>query len=344
MMIDADEKIKISNSLYSSADHNVLVDLLTTVKSQGYKFTTVTPRTHDHFLSKEENAQGSNVQDIFGWNLPFSVDAICPMLKQLMFHANIIEPRDGLKQSDGLARSRLRISSLGPDLFFHSAYPTVEPNAVFFGPDTYRFARFIQSSLAKDNRALLSASEQHKKPLRILDIGCGTGAGGIVTVRALPPRRLYELTMNDINADALDLTRVNAQVADVPIHCMQGDIFETLNEKFDLIIANPPYMKDDSGRAYRDGGENLGLSLSVRIFKTAFEHLSPGGTLLLYTGVAMTSQSDPFLSIIAPLLTNENCTWSYEEIDPDVFGEELELPAYSTAHRIAAVGLTVTRN
>jgi hypothetical protein len=65
--------------------------------------------------------------------------------------------------------------------------------------------------------------------------------------------------------------------------------------------------------------------------------------LILYTGVAMTSQSDPFLSTIIPLLAGANCTWSYEEIDSDVFGEELETPAYLHAHRIAAVGLVVRR-
>jgi hypothetical protein len=34
--------------------------------------------------------------------------------------------------------------------------------------------------------------------------------------------------------------------------------------------------------------------------------------------------------------------WSYAEVDPDVFGEELETPAYADADRIAAVVLTVT--
>jgi hypothetical protein len=33
----------------------------------------------------------------------------------------------------------------------------------------------------------------------------------------------------------------------------------------------------------------------------------------------------------------------YEEIDPDVFGEELDRPAYATADRIAAVGLTAIK-
>mgnify|MGYP001283916702 CR=1 FL=1 len=44
------------------------------------------------------------------------------------------------------------------------------------------------------------------------------------------------------------------------------------------------------------------------------------------------------------LLRAAPVAWTYEEVDPDVFGEELESPAYSTADRIAAVVLTATRS
>jgi hypothetical protein len=44
-----------------------------------------------------------------------------------------------------------------------------------------------------------------------------------------------------------------------------------------------------------------------------------------------------------PLLKDRQLDWSYTEIDPDVFGEELEQTAYAHVERIAAVGLTVTR-
>lgn len=322
---------------HSTMRYDLMVDLLTTIKNLGYKFTTVTPRTHENFLSKVD-FQGKNLRDIFGWNLPFSIDVLSPLLKRIMFEGNIIEPYGELM------RSKLRISSLGNDLFLHSAFPTAEHDAVFFGPDTYRFSRFIRHNLERHPNLFSEEHRGFQKPIRILDIGCGTGAGGIAAIRALPQQQAYELTMNDINATALDLTRVNGQVAGTPLHILNGDIFEVLNENFDLIIANPPYMSDGSGRAYRDGGAHLGLDLSIRIFKTAFEHLAPGGKLILYTGVAMTSQSDPFLATVMPLLSDENCTWSYEEIDPDIFGEELEIPIYSNAYRIAAVGLMVRKH
>ena len=113
--------------------------------------------------------------------------------------------------------------------------------------------------------------------------------------------------------------------------------------EFDLIISNPPYMQDSTGRAYRNGGDRLGLDFSLRVVQHSIHHLAPGGRLLLYTGVAMTTHTDPFLEELVALLAEAGCHWSYDEIDPDVFGEELEQPAYTAAHRIAAVGLVVTR-
>jgi hypothetical protein len=43
------------------------------------------------------------------------------------------------------------------------------------------------------------------------------------------------------------------------------------------------------------------------------------------------------------LIDKAGYSWSYREVDPDVFGEELETEIYSRAERIAAVVLTVTR-
>jgi hypothetical protein len=46
---------------------------------------------------------------------------------------------------------------------------------------------------------------------------------------------------------------------------------------------------------------------------------------------------------LLPLLQLQTSQFSYEEIDPDVFGEELSRHAYLGADRIAAVGLTVIK-
>ena len=52
---------------------------------------------------------------------------------------------------------------------------------------------------------------------------------------------------------------------------------------------------------------------------------------------------DPLLQELRPLLAGQDWPWRYHELDPDVFGEELEEAAYADAERIAAVALVVRR-
>ena len=111
---------------------------------------------------------------------------------------------------------------------------------------------------------------------------------------------------------------------------------------FDLIVSNPPYLIDGTGRSYRHGGGQLGEGLSLEILRQSLPRLSPGGTFLLYTGSAIVGGLDGFLQAAHDLLIGSKFDWSYKEMDPDVFGEELDLPAYAEADRIAAVVLTVT--
>ena len=59
--------------------------------------------------------------------------------------------------------------------------------------------------------------------------------------------------------------------------------------------------------------------------------------------VAIVAGEDPFLAAVTPLLDSDAFGWTYRELDPDVFGEELEKPGYERVERIAVVALTVTR-
>jgi hypothetical protein len=70
--------------------------------------------------------------------------------------------------------------------------------------------------------------------------------------------------------------------------------------------------------------------------------LAKGGMLLLYTGTAVVAGLDVFADGCREILEAGRMRWSYTEVDPDVFGEELETPAYADADRIAAVVLAVT--
>ncbi len=81
----------------------------------------------------------------------------------------------------------------------------------------------------------------------------------------------------------------------------------------------------------------------MRIAEEALSRLRPGGQLILYTGTPIASGIDPFFETIRSTLQLYASQHSYEEIDPDVFGEELERPAYVGTDRLAVVILTATK-
>jgi len=113
-----------------------LVHLLQQVAASGYHFITPTPVTHQRVLAQRDSS-GTTLRDIFGWNLPFALDTIAPDLLASMSHA------DTLQSSGPLLRSTVRIATLDNDVFLHSAYPTLQDTAVFFGPDSYRFDKLL---------------------------------------------------------------------------------------------------------------------------------------------------------------------------------------------------------
>ncbi|RZA14684.1 MAG: SAM-dependent methyltransferase, partial [Lysobacteraceae bacterium] len=230
-------------------------------------------------------------------------------------------------------QSRVRFSRLGELLLSHSAYPTTDEDAVFFGPDTYRFARFIKQVL---QRAPWPAGG------RIADIGCGGGAGGLVASRCAPGP-VGELVLADINPQALVHARANARRAGQAATVVHSDLYASVAGEFALIVSNPPYLVDDRQRAYRHGGGPLGGELSQRIVDQGLDRLVPGGRLVLYTGAAIADGHDAMQDAIQTLAADRGWSWRYEEIDPDVFGEELDTPAYAHCDRIAAIGAVIQR-
>jgi methylase of polypeptide subunit release factors len=307
----------------SSVSEDALLALGCALRDAGYHFTTVTPGTHARVNQRPENAEAQCLADVFGWSRPFRSSVLPLPLLDIMKQAGV------LIRDNGYCRSSVRVSSLNGELFFPSAFPTTAADSVFFGPDTYRFADAVLCSLRERDRPV------H----RAVDIGCGAGPGGIVAAKILAGAEVF---MVDINEAALRLARVNVQLAGVTnVQTRRSDLLTSLEGSFDLMAANPPYLVDPAERAYRHGGGPLGAGLSLAILDAALERLSPGGTLVLYTGAAVVSGTDPFRVAAADRLARSGARWTYREMDPDVFGEELEAEAYRHADRIAAVVLTV---
>jgi len=294
-----------------------LVRLGEHLRERGYRFTTITPLSHGRVNARPANAQARNVTDALGWSRPFDPDMIPSRI------INFLTVADALSEADGLLRSNVRFSTAGTQLFVHSAFPTVDSDAVFFGPDTYRYLSLLRRLAPRARCAV--------------DVGCGSGAGGIAIAASCE-----RVILADINARALRYAALNAAINCVTnAVVIESNVLREISTPFDLVISNPPYLVDDHARMYRDGGGRFGEGLSIEIVRQSLERLPARGRLILYTASAICDGTDPFRAAIEPLLGDR--PHLYEELDPDVFGEELERPAYSGVDRLAVVALDATK-
>jgi hypothetical protein len=291
------------------------------LQRERFEFVTVTPATHRR-VNERARANGqvraSTLRDVFGWNRPFEPALLAPELMTLLMAA------DAVSESNEGLRSRVRFSTLRGRLFAHSAFPTDDVNAVFFGPDSYRFCSLLERFVRPGRR-------------RLVDVGCGSGVGGITVSGAAE-----QLVLADVNPQVMAFVRVNAALAATQAELVVSDVLQNVSGTIDVIVANPPYLRDERTRLYRDGGGTHGEAVGTRIVHEALDRLSAGGQLVLYTGSAIEHGVDTFYRAVAPLLRSEALEVHYEELDPDVFGEELDNPSYSATERIAAVALVVT--
>jgi SAM-dependent methyltransferase len=301
-----------------------LLRLAQTLKASGYRFTTVTPATHARVNARPANAWAGQIEDVFGWSRPFKEGLLPAGLFRTMREARVLQPH-----GEGWISS-IRASTLHGQLFLHSAYPTTASDAVFFGPDTYRFADAIGRHLAGDTEVR-----------RAIDIGCGAGPGAVEIALQRPDAEVLGVDINDL---ALRYAAINAELAGTRrVVARHSNLLAAVDGAFDLIVANPPYLLDAQERTYRHGGGSFGEGLSVAIARLAGKRLAPGGSLLLYTGATVVNGIDRFRALVAPQLDAVGLEWDYRELDPDVFGEELLEPAYADADRIAAVLVTARK-
>ena len=81
-----------------------------------------------------------------------------------------------------------------------------------------------------------------KEPLRVLDIGTGTGCIAIALKRAFPH---WKITAIDVSQKALEIARKNATKNNAQIHFIKCDVLsDEINclGTFDIIVSNPPYI------------------------------------------------------------------------------------------------------
>jgi len=295
--------------------------VLLRLKQAGYRFASVKPTSHRRILSKRGRGLAQDLVDVFGWNLPFRPRILDDELLGLMRAGEMLSTRRG-----DLVAS-VRVASLNDQLYLHSAFGAGK-DAVFFGPDTTRFAHFIRQRMPG-----------LKPGAVVLDVGAGSGAGGIFAATLSSPVDLY---LSDINPLALEFAAINAAAAGVTPHLVQGEGIGRIGP-CDLILANPPYVAGKGEPTYSGGGGKLGEGLSLQWAREGAQALTPGGAMLLYTGSPIIRGRDKLKSSLAEIVESAGCSLSYEELDPDVLPELLLGPAYWKVERIAAIGAVIRR-
>ena len=98
--------------------------------------------------------------------------------------------------------------------------------------------RFETEELVENTIKIIK--EKFNYPVSILDIGTGTGCIGITLKRELKDA---QVTLSDISKKALIVAKHNKK--DLDINIIHSNLLESINDKYDVIISNPPYIRYD---------------------------------------------------------------------------------------------------
>ncbi len=167
--------------------------------------------------------------------------------------------------------------------------------------------------------ALEILSDRRREPVRILDVGTGSGCIAVTLAKELPQANV---TAVDISSAALEIARANAARLECHVQFLESDLLSALPPDclFDVIVSNPPYVgeceADKVQRQVRDFephvavfGGRRGMDIIERMLPQVWEHLVPGGWFLMEIGY---STAEPVRAAMR--------NWSAFRVVPDLQG------------------------
>ena len=195
--------------------------------------------------------------------------------------------RDRYATAIGRRATRMPLAYIVGRREFYSLELKVSPEVLIPRPET----EFVVT-------AALEVLASHRAAT-VLDLATGSGAIAIAIAANAPHARV---TATDVSAAALEIATSNARrlALDAHIEFRLIDCWEVLDSgdalgRFDVIVANPPYVRDDEitalAREVRDfeprlalaGGPD-GLDFYRRIIDGARQHLAPDGVIIVEVG------------------------------------------------------------
>lgn len=127
---------------------------------------------------------------------------------------------------------------------------------------------------AEDSYLLIKALEV-KGNEKILDMGTGCG---IIALHLA--KKGCKVVAVDINEKAIENAKKNAKANGLKIDFRKSNLFEAINEKFDLIVFNPPYLPTKGEDLAWDGGRD-GIEIIKKFLEDAKNYLERNGMIYI---------------------------------------------------------------
>jgi release factor glutamine methyltransferase len=219
----------------------------------------------------------------------------------------------------------------------------VTPAVLIPRPETEHIVEVALERLGERGIKINMRTGEPRPPLRVADVGTGSGCLAVALARELPHAEIYA---TDISTTALEVARRNARRHDVAdrIHFLHTDLAEKLLRDsqntgqeprlFDLIVSNPPYVaRDEAAELPREVREHepsaalfggpTGVELYERLTCQAAALLAPRGILVLELGY---NGAEAVRSTLA-----RQCAWANVTVSNDLAG----IPRVLAAERVA---------
>lgn len=143
-----------------------------------------------------------------------------------------IHPEDNLEKAIKRLESGEPVQYIIGDVDFYGNILKVNKNVLIPRRET---EELVEKTIAYIKKYL-------NENISILDIGTGSGCIPITLKKLMP-----NINMNsaDISKEALDVAKENAKINNVEVNFINSNIFSEINDKYDCIISNPPYIRYD---------------------------------------------------------------------------------------------------
>lgn len=134
----------------------------------------------------------------------------------------------------------------------------------------------------------------NKNNLKILDLCTGSGIIAITLKKELD-EILIDVVASDISEEAIEVAKENAQYHDTDVTFIQSDIFNNIDDKFDIIVSNPPYIDRKDEVTMQDNvlkydphlalfAEEEGMYFYRKIIEQAKDYLKENGVMFFEIG------------------------------------------------------------